>query len=140
MARMTTHGLSELMVDLDALADASGEITDNILLAGAFEIKKEWIAAIRKQGLVDTGEMVASVGYGKRPRPDGEFKKIVVYPMGVDSKGVRNAQKAFVHNYGHPGRGIKMTRFIDDAERRVQPKLERRVDEVYDAELKKRGF
>lgn len=140
MARVTTNGLSELISDLDALADDIGDIGDNILLAGALEIKKEWVASIRQHRLVDSGEMIASIAYGKRPRPDGSTKKIVVYPMGVDSKGVRNAQKAFIHNYGHPGRGIKMTRFIDDAERRVQPKLEKRVDEVYDAELKKRGF
>ncbi len=72
-----------------------------------------WTRNIEDKRHSRTGEMLRSVGTTAfRENLDGG--SIEVYPLETDSKGARNATKAYVTNYGHGGeRGPKSgDRFI----------------------------
>lgn len=67
--------------------------------AGADELIKAEQEEMERLKLVDTGDMKKSVGATKLRKTDsGGYKD--VYPQGKDRKGVRNAEKAFVAQYG----------------------------------------
>jgi len=70
-----------------------------IVEAGAKAAEKVMADATEEKGHIRTGEMMRSIG----PNEYREFLNggsVDVYPQGDDSKGVRNALKAYVTNYG----------------------------------------
>jgi hypothetical protein len=70
-----------------------------IVEAGAKAAEKVMADATEEKGHIRTGEMMRSIG-------TNEYREFLgggsvdVYPQGDDSKGVRNALKAYVTNYG----------------------------------------
>lgn len=70
-----------------------------IVEAGAKAAEKVMADATEEKGHIRTGEMMRSIGHN-------EYREFLgggstdVYPQGDDSKGVRNATKAYVINYG----------------------------------------
>ena len=141
MARFDTMGLDDLAKDVDAL-DFSDEETDGILLAGAEQVKKAWKKAAQMHDLRDTGEMIDSIDYAKRSSKVGDVKGIDIYPQGKDSKGVRNAEKAFINHYGTSNPNYPATHFVDDADKlcdnefSVVDAMEDKFDEI----CKKKGL
>lgn len=70
--------------------------------AGADELIKAEQEEMERLKLVDTGDMKKSVKATKLRKTDsGGF--VEVYPQGKDRKGVSNATKAFVAQYGKSG-------------------------------------
>ena len=70
-----------------------------IVEAGAKAAEKVMADATEEKGHIRTGEMMRSIGHNE----DREFLgggSTDVYPQGDDSKGARNATKAYVINYG----------------------------------------
>ena len=55
---------------------------------------------------------------------------VEVYPMGKDHKGVRNAEKAFIHHYGK--RGQAGSRLVDIAEENAAESSFEAADKVMD--------
>ena len=70
-----------------------------IVEAGAKAAEKVMADATEEKGHIRTGEMMRSIGHN-------EYREFLgggstdVYPQGDDSKGARNATKAYVINYG----------------------------------------
>ena len=70
-----------------------------IVEAGAKAAEKVMADATEEKGHIRTGEMMRSIGHN-------EYREFLgggstdVYPQGDDSKGTRNATKAYVINYG----------------------------------------
>lgn len=126
MARFDVTGLEETIKDMEAMGKSSGKVATAMLMAAAGEVQKAWQDAIvsfdhigkykKRKG----GEMLASVGYARRPKSVNGLKGIDIYPQGVDSRGVRNAEKAFIAHYGRKHQAG--TRFVDVADQRsAQP-------------------
>ncbi len=65
-----------------------------------------------------TGEMLASIGRNEY-REFLNGGSVDVYPLEVDSKGVRNATKAYVLNYGR-GKTLKGDKFITGDESKTE--------------------
>lgn len=115
MARFDTTGLDALIDEMRAEGELSSSVADDMLMAGADEVAKAWKRAAEEHGLRDTGDMINSIGYPRTPKNVGDIRTIDIYPQGVDRKGVRNAEKAFILHYGtskRPG-----THWVDDADR-----------------------
>jgi len=80
-----------------------------------------------------TGDMAESVAKAEYKETLGGGSQLV-YPQGADRRGVDNAKKAFVINYGRGGtrkKGKMGDHFIDrdpDAERIVREAMERESD------------
>ena len=140
-------GLDKLMADLGKLASAvGGELPEKMLDAGAAAAEKEWKEGIVRARHVDTGDMLNSVGVAPETRSG---KKREIYPLGKDRKGVRNAEKAFVLNYGRGGSGsgrkrksykakkLKGDRFADKIQKNAELSSYKAMSKVFDDEVNK---
>ena len=124
---MTTDGLDALDAQLGKLGRPA---IRRIVEAGARADEDEWRANIRQARHIRTGDMLGSVG----PAAYKEFLgggEISVYPRDTDRKGVRNATKAYVINYG---RGRRSGRMGDKFITGKLPTIEERVAEAMQAE------
>lgn len=142
-----TSGLDLLRADLAKLADAvGGDLPEKMLDAGAEAAAQDWKDGITAHKHVDTGDMLNSVGVAPETRTG---RKREIYPLGTDRKGVRNAEKAFVINYGRSkgssrrkkGKGSKMAlkgdRFADKIQKNAEISTYKAMARVFDEETQK---
>ena len=134
MARFETSGIDEIMEDMKRLGELSGPVADDMLMAGAEEVKVSWQFAAAFHGLKDTGDMIDSIGYPNKPKNAGDVRSIDIYPQGKDRKGVRNAEKAFINNYGTSR--IDATHFVDMADELSGPRVQAAYEQIWDKHLK----
>ena len=136
MALFNGGGFDELLADLKKDADLLDTAAPEMLQAGANVVADAWRDAIRANDLIDTGDMLDSVGPSDAVNTDRE-KKIAVYPQGRDRKGVRNAEKAFINHYGASRR--KATHFVDDAETKAEGPAVEAMAAVWYSKLESEG-
>lgn len=130
MARFDTSGIDDLIKELIDIGEDVGETADNMLKAGAEEVKKAWQRSAAAHGLKDTGDMIDSIGYPQKPKTAAGIREIDIYPQGKDRRGVRNAEKAFILHYGSSS--IKATHFIDDADEDAAEPVQRAMEAEFD--------
>jgi hypothetical protein len=139
MATMRREGLDDLFKEMAALGESMGEVADRMLLAGAEEVKKSWREVATQFKYKDTGRMIESIGYGKgRSGKASDVKAVAIYPQGINHKNVRNAEVAYILHYGTSKR--QGSHWVDKAEELAGPRIEKAVTEIWDEELRKRGF
>lgn len=114
MARFDMSGLDPIIDEMRALGEESGAAAEAMIMAGADAVADAWRRAARAHALVDTGDMLASIGHPRKPSTIGDAISIDIYPQGKDRKGVRNAEKAFILHYGTSKRPA--TRWVDTAD------------------------
>ena len=105
MAKLTFDGGTDFDTNLDKLGRDGIRA---IVMAGAEGCAKEMSAGIRQYRHVRTGSMAQNVRPGNY-HEDPEASWCEVYPQGEDSRGVSNAKKAFVINYGYGKRRTEKT-------------------------------
>lgn len=130
MARFNVSGMDETIREMRRLGEESGDAARAMLQAGAEKVKTGWRAAIMSHELVRSGDMLGSVGFKRNPKKTGDMLSIEVYPQGVDYKGVRNAEKAFILHYGTSTH--TPTRFVDDAETMGEAMAVPAMEEIWD--------
>lgn len=107
MAKMTIDGMDSLVDRLSAVETGMRrEGIRRIVEAGAKAAADEMGVNIQSHNHVRTGAMLRNVG-GAEYKETLDGGEMNVYPLGTDSKGVSNAMKAYVINYG---RGRNPTR------------------------------
>lgn len=164
MAQFTTEGIDSIADEMAWLGEAAGETADEMLLAGAEEVKRAWQETAEAHGYHDSGDMIASIRADKAPKSDADgVRKIDVYPRGQDhkKKPVRNAEKAYVLHYGtsndakakkrraarQKAKGkanttgelshLRMgTHWVDEAEREALPRVQKVFEDIWDKHLK----
>jgi hypothetical protein len=127
MASMDTSGLDELIREMMRLGQNSGPVAEKMLDAAAEIIREGWKEAAAEHGHIDTGDMVNSVKYDTK---DARMLMREIYPHGKDSKGVDNAQKAFILHYGK--HNLPGDYWVDDAEMKAGPKAIEACREIWD--------
>lgn len=100
MAQFNVTGIESIIKQLTRMGDDAGEVADKMLRAGAEIVAWEWQKAIKGAGHIDTGAMLLSVKPDNQIKVSGDERSITVSPRGSDAKGTRNAEKAFIANYG----------------------------------------
>ena len=118
MAKMEYSGFE--LVDAQ-LAKLDRGTVKRIVMAGAEALVEATKDTIASRHHIATGEMMANVRPGQYHETlDGGW--IEVYPQGTDSRGVSNAQKAFVINYGYGGRRTAKTgdKFLTGQKKRLE--------------------
>ena len=115
--------------------DVSGQLGQEMLDEGAKIIEFNWVKSIKNHKHIDTGDMVNSVGVAKKTKTK-KFRDI--YPQGKDSKGVRNAEKAFIAHYGKSGQ--LGTRFVDEAEANSAAECAAAMRKKLDEYIEKKGM
>lgn len=102
MAKFELTGLGDIEKMLLNRETTVTAAVPDMIQAGANELIKAEQEEIERLKLVDTGDMKKSVKATKIRKTDsGGF--VEVYPQGKDRKGVSNATKAFVAQYGKSG-------------------------------------
>jgi len=155
MSTFSSKGLDEIISDMDKMGASVSFLHDIMLVDGADIIKESWKQEAGKRTMFITHEMINSINY-KIKKKEPNSLKVDIVPMGRDKKGVRNAEKAFILHYGtsprrrptskpkknkkYPGPGIPPTHWVDDAEGKAVPLVEKKLLARYDDWLAKNGF
>lgn len=92
--------LPELIRQLEDNGLYDKENTKKILYAGAEIFVKEARSALMRAGHVDTGAMRDNVAYYRKVDTKDGVHSVSMSIKGRDEKGVKNAVKGFVLNYG----------------------------------------
>ena len=114
MARFDTSGLDDLILQMRAMGQDCGPVAEEMVNASVEVIKEAWKTSAQLHGHIDTGAMINSIGLGPGPVRAGAIIYRDVYPQGNDGKGVRNATKAFVLNYGRSN--MAGSHWVDEAD------------------------
>lgn len=120
MARLFISGFDELEEELKKMGEATGDLAKAMVLAGSDLMATQMETTARAYGHIGKnrkdylgGQMIAAIGYAKNPREVGGVIRNDIFPKGTDSKGVRNAEKAFLLHYGWSG--YKGDHWFDEA-------------------------
>lgn len=135
MARFSTDGIDQIAAEMAWMGEAAGEVADEMLLAGAEEVKRAWKETAERHGYRQTGDMIESIRADKAPKSDAnDVRRINVYPRGEDRKGVRNAEKAYVLHYGTSK--IHGSHWVDEADQDADPMVQDVFEKIWDRHLK----
>lgn len=135
MAQFSTDGIDQIAAKMAWMGEAAGEVADEMLLAGAEEVKRAWKETAERHGYRETGDMIESIRADKAPKSDAnDVRRISVYPRGEDRKGVRNAEKAFLLHYGTSR--IRGSHWIEEAEQKALPTVQQVFGDIWDRHLK----
>lgn len=100
MADFNVTGLDYVMKEMERHQQAATTAIPEMLNAGADILIKAQKDEVQSMKIVDTGDMMKSIKGDKIKKDKDGNSYIDVYPQGKDRKGVRNAEKAFVAEYG----------------------------------------
>ncbi len=135
MAQFSTDGIDSIAEEMAWMGEAAGETADEMLLAGAEEVKRAWKETAERHGYRETGDMIESIRADKAPKSDAnDVRRISVYPRGEDRKGVRNAEKAYVLHYGTSK--IHGSHWVDEADQDADPMVQDVFEKIWDRHLK----
>lgn len=129
MAKLDTPGLDELIREMQRMGEDSGEIAEAMVNAAVGVIRDEWRASAERHDLKVSGALIDSIGF---PAPVQNIAGIVyrdVYPQGKDGRGTRNAEKAFILNFGTSR--IPAKYWVDEAEQAAKPKIQQRLEQIW---------
>lgn len=129
MARLDSSGLDQLLQDMEKMGQSSGEVAEAMVTAGAMEIRDAWKESAEAHGHIDTGAMIDSVAFAGPVVNMGSLLYRDVTAKGKDRHGVRNAEKAFILNYGSSR--IKPSYWVDEAEAKAEPRIQERLEGMW---------
>lgn len=132
MPKFEFTGMDELVLELSKMAGNVENVAEQMLYAGAEELKKAWQRAIVNLDLVDTWAMHDSIGFKPKIESYGGAAAITVTPQGKDASGTSNAEKAWVLNYGVPSRNIKPHHHFDEAQAIADYTVVNAMEKVFD--------
>lgn len=139
MAKMSVDGLGPLIDDLAALASLPDDVIDDMLNAEADVIVPAQQTEIQQQwsGSYSMDISAKSVKKGKVKKTSSGHS-LEVYPQGTRGRGskrVRNAEIAFINEYGAPQRGIAARPALGDAVEKKEQAAVEAGERVYHAYL-----
>ena len=126
MAQFSTDGIDSIAEEMAWMGEAAGEVADEMLLAGAEEVKRAWKETAERHGYRETGDMIESIRADKAPKSDAnDVRRISVYPRGEDRKGVRNGTSK-----------IHGSHWVDEADQDAGPMVQDVFEKIWDRHLK----
>lgn len=149
MAKFGSSGITETVESLKLMGVYTEEMADEMVGIGATVTADAWQEVIEERQHIDNGDMLKSVEPTNVMRYGNGNPYADVYPQGVDRKGVRNAEKAYMLHYGwkagkasrdhKKSNGAKGTykgdHFVDEAERRADLMVADAMESVRDRYL-----
>ena len=139
MGRLEVNGLDGLIDDLAALAALPDSVVEGILDAEADIIVAQQQHEVGSQWRGPYSEQLSakSIKKGKvKKTKDG--RSLSIYPQGTRKRGgqsTRNAEIAFINEFGAPGRGIPARPAIDTANKKKEGEAVDAGERVYNAYL-----
>lgn len=140
MARFDTSGIDDLIQEMTRMGQQVGPVAEQMVDAAADAIRDSWQEVAGQRFGKDpraTGQMAASVGFDGGPKRAGQILYKDVYPQGSDSKGVRNAEKAFILHYGRSN--YPATYWVDEADDKSAEPVQTALETIWDRFLETGG-
>lgn len=139
MAQLEVDGLNGLLEDLEALAGLPDSVADGILEAEADVIVQAQREEIGRQWKGPYSEGISAGAVKKGKVKEGQAgRSITVSPQGSRKRGgksVRNAEIAFINEYGAPGRGIAARPAIAAANAKAEEPAVEAGERIFNAYL-----
>lgn len=134
MAKLEYSAVDEELERLTRIQEGvRRDVIQKVVAAGAEEYAKELREEIEARHHVVSGSMRDNVRAGKYYETvGGGFT--YVYPQGYDARGIDNAKKAFIINYGRGGK--KGDRFITNLQNSVGDKVQAAMAAKFDECMK----
>lgn len=147
MPKVEIDGLDDLLLSFRELAQIPDEVVDDMLNAQADIAAAAQQEEAKKMLVGDyvTGTTALSIKKGKIKLKNGQ-RVLYVTPTGTRKRGkrkiskTRNAEIAFINEYGDPGRRIPARPFIRTANERTAAQQEKAALKAYDDYLKSKGL
>lgn len=92
------------MLSLKEIIELPDGVAEDMLKAEAKVVEEAQIYVGFQKGVYRTGMTLSSITHGKLKRTKDGKRAIYVYPRGTNDKGVRNAEVAFINEYGKGGK------------------------------------
>lgn len=130
MAQFDTTGLDELINQMQRLGQDEGPVAEEMVNAASDIIVEEWKASCAAHGHIRTGAMMGAIKPGPGPKRSGGAVFRDIYPKGSDANGTRNAEKAFILNYGcsrFPG-----SYWVEEAEDNASGPAQEACEEIWE--------
>ena len=128
MGKLTVNGFDALSDDLAALAALPDSVIEAILNAEADVIVPAQQDTAKSMGVYESGMTAGSIKKGK-VKKTAAGKSITVSPQGTNARGDRNAEVAFINEYGKKGQPARP--FIRTANERAESKAVEAGEKVY---------
>ena len=134
-ATLVVKGIEELTEKISKMAQnaQTDAVVQQMLFAGAEEMKKAWQEAIVKKDLIDTWAMHDSIGFKPETESYGGAEAITVTPQGKDASGTSNSEKAWVLEHGVPSKNIMAHHHIEEAKRIAESTVEPAMRKIFNA-------
>ena len=139
MAQLKVNDLDGLMLTMQEIAQIPDDVQAEILNAQADIVVDAQKQSALAAGVSPHGEMMDSIGKTKI-KTGNAGKSIYVYPQGINSSGTRNAEVAFIREYGAKKRNQPGKMFIRNANEKSAEATTKAAAEIYDAWLKTKGL
>ena len=129
MARIDTDGLDDLINEMTRMGESGKDVAKVMVAAAGAEIRSAWRESAEEHRLRKTGAMIDSIGPTGPVQSLGDAVYQDISALGKDSKGTRNAEKAFILNYGTSR--MKPTHWVDEAEAAAGPRVQEKLEEIW---------
>lgn len=137
MATMECSGLDELILSMTEIAEIPNSVQDEMLNAQADVAVKAQKSKAQAYGIHRTGVTLGSIKKGK-PKAGKDGRMIIVQPKGKNADGNRNAEVAFVNEYGKRGQTARP--FIRDANEQSAAEATEAARKIYNNWLKTKNL
>jgi HK97 gp10 family phage protein len=107
MARFNQFGIEDLIGSFENLANIPDGVLDEMLNAGADVIAEKQKAVGQRMGVHKTGVTLDSIKKAKKTGESKGGRYIDVYPDGMNEDGNRNAEVAFINEFGKRGQDAR---------------------------------
>lgn len=151
MASLSVDGLSELILDLEELANLPESVQFEMLEAGA----KPVVQTQKRYAPKNTGTLAQSI-VAKNPIKTKSGCKLDIIPQGIhhtlkggkskyrkrgkSGANVRNAEVGFIHEFGAKGRNIHPSNWMRNANEMAISQAISEEEKVYDNYLKSKNL
>jgi HK97 gp10 family phage protein len=138
MASFGVNGLDGLMLSLSEAAELPDDVAEEMLTEEAEIVEEAQVYQGMAMGVYDTGETLRSISHGKMKRTNDGGRAMYVYPQGTDENGIRNAEVAFINEFGKHGQTARP--FIRTANEEAADPAVEAAAKVYDKFLKSKNL
>lgn len=139
MALLNCNGLDGLELTLKEIAELPDDVKDEILNVQADIVVEAQKRSADACGVSPHSGLKEAIKKTK-PKITKDGKTIYVYPQGVNESGTRNAEVAFIREYGAKNRNQPGKMFIRIANEQSAEATTQAALSIYDAWLKKKGL
>lgn len=137
MATFDCNGIDDLMLSMAEIAAVPEDIQDEMLNAQAAVVERAQKSKGEAYGVHRTGVTLGSIKRTKiKSGKDG--RGLYVYPQGKNADGNRNAEVAFLNEFGKKGQPARP--FINDANETSEAETTKAAFDVYDKWLKSKNL